>query len=240
MLAVSALSCAGPPPQLAASIALFEPDAGATRRIRAALAPMECPLLAVQDPAMATSHWARLPFALALVNPFRSAVEPEAATRLAREQAGDRPMLALTLTDSARQRAMAIGLGADDAMWAMGSRAELAARVSALLRRSLATMGMIRYGDLEIDLIQRSVWRAGVPVLMPAREFELLVRLARARGRVVPRDQLFQSVWRIDFDPGTNRIEVHVSRLRRRIDDGHPFAMLRTVKGVGYLLAAPA
>jgi two-component system, OmpR family, response regulator len=227
-------------PLAVAPIALFEPDMHATQRIQTALAPINRAVLTLDDPAQTATDWVRLPFALALINPFRSALAPDAATRLARDLAGDRPVLALTLTDSARQRALAIGLGADDAMCASGSGVELAARVAALLRRSLATIGLIRYGDLEIDLIQRIVWRAGVAIPMPAREFELLVRLARARGRVVPRAQLFQSVWRIDFDPGTNRIEVHVSRLRSRIDTGHRFAMLRTVKGVGYMLAAPS
>ena len=71
---------------------------------------------------------------------------------------------------------------------------------------------------------------------MPQREFDLLAMLARTPDRVVPRSHLWRAVWRLDIDPGTNRLEVHMSRLRSRVDRGEPFAMLRTIKGTGYAL----
>lgn len=98
--------------------------------------------------------------------------------------------------------------------------------------------GRLACDELELDLIRRAVRRGDRAIALPAREFALLAELARTPDEVVPRDHLFRSVWRLDFDPGTNRIEVHMSRLRGRIDHGESFAMLRTVKGHGYALVS--
>ncbi len=149
---------------------------------------------------------------------------------------GERPLLALTADDCARARTFAIVHGADDAIHAAGAPEEIGARLTALLRRRQVSQSRLACDELEIDLIGRHVFRAGRPIAMPLREFDLLTRLARSPGQVVSRHDLLRVVWRINFDPGTNRIEVHMSRLRRRIDSGYSYAMLRTVKGAGYAL----
>jgi two-component system OmpR family response regulator len=104
-------------------------------------------------------------------------------------------------------------------------------------RRTLAR-GMLWCDELAINLVEREVHRDGQLISMPMREFGLIARLAMSPNQPVSRHDLLRAVWRIDFDPGTNRIDVHVSRLRRRIDDGHAHAMLRTVKGMGYALVS--
>ncbi|MEQ1687693.1 MAG: winged helix-turn-helix domain-containing protein, partial [Sphingopyxis sp.] len=116
---------------------------------------------------------------------------------------------------------------------------EIEMRILALIRRRRYNVfGSLICDELEINLVSRQVVRAGRPIAMPLREFDLLAHLAHSRDRAVSRLELLQAVWRIDFDPGTNRIDVHVSRLRQRIDGGQSHAMLRTVKGIGYALVS--
>lgn len=97
----------------------------------------------------------------------------------------------------------------------------------------------IEVGALSIDPVERVVRRSGKRIALMPREFALLLHLARA-GRCVSRAELLAAVWRLDFDPGTNVVEVHISRLRARIDRGFPAPMLRTERGRGYRLTASA
>jgi len=97
----------------------------------------------------------------------------------------------------------------------------------------------IEVGALSIDPVERVVMRSGKRIALMPREFALLLHLARA-GRCVSRAELLAAVWRLDFDPGTNVVEVHISRLRARIDRGFPAPMLRTERGRGYRLTASA
>lgn len=113
---------------------------------------------------------------------------------------------------------------------------EVLARITGLLRRARLTAGQIGAGELRIDLIDRRVERAGRLIRLPLREFDLLANLARVPDRPMSRAALLQAVWRLDFDPGTNRVEVHMSRLRAKVDRGFAWPMLRTVKGQGYAL----
>ncbi len=217
-------------------VALFEPDHRASDWVCDALAANGHRWQRIDDPATRGAAVAAPDAALALVNPFRSAASPRDAIALARWITGGRPVLALTEHDSAQQRALAIAAGADDAMSPQGSAAELGARVDALMRRSLATIGLLHCGAMEIDLIDRSVRVAGIILPMPSREFLLLVALVRAGGQTVPREELLRRVWQLDFDPGTNRIEVHVSRLRCRLATLATGVRLTTVKMIGYRL----
>ncbi|MBL8651088.1 MAG: response regulator transcription factor [Sphingopyxis sp.] len=131
---------------------------------------------------------------------------------------------------------LALGAGADDAVGWAGDPAEVVARIAGLLRRSRMAAGRLGEGELRIDLIDRRVERAGRLIPMPLREFDLLANLARVPDRPVSRSALLKAVWRIDFDPGTNRVEVHMSRLRAKVDRGFGWPMLCTVKGCGYAL----
>lgn len=161
----------------------------------------------------------------------------EATVRLARAIMGSAAILVVTPRDDALARTRALLTGADDAVSAMGDSGEIAARVAALLRRArCVSREMLVCDDLEIDLIERRVSRAAQEIVMPLREFDLLAFLARRANRPVSRPTLLRAIWNLRFDPGTNRVDVHMSRLRQRVDRGHAHALLRTIKGTGYAL----
>lgn len=126
--------------------------------------------------------------------------------------------------------------GADDAVGWTGNLPEVLARIAGLVRRSRLAAGQLGCDELQIDLIDRRVERAGRLIRLPLREFDLLANLARVPDRPLSRAALLKAVWRIDFDPGTNRVEVHMSRLRAKIDRNFAWPMLTTVKGRGYAL----
>ncbi|QJQ33377.1 hypothetical protein GV829_13800 [Sphingomonas lacunae] len=219
-------------------LALFEPEPTASAKLACLLRAHGALPVLMPDPAIASRAWQDEAHEAIIANPFRSRADPRTAITLFREMAGCRAFLALTPDDVAEQRIMAMQAGADDAFAVSGDPREMMARLSALLRRRTPSATMLACDELTIDLIRRSVNRAGRNIAMPLREFDLLAWLARSADRVVTRHDLLRAVWRIDFDPGTNRIEVHMSRLRQRIDAGHEHAMLRTVKGSGYALVS--
>ena len=130
--------------------------------------------------------------------------------------------------------AHALDAGADDAVLLPASAGEIAARLAARLRPTA-----LQLGELRIDTVERRVTRAGTPIVLLPREYALLLHLARAAGRCVTRAELFAQVWGLRFDPGTNVIEVHVSRLRAKLDRGFREPLIVTEKGVGYRLITP-
>lgn len=180
--------------------------------------------------------WVDSCFNLLLLNPFLDWQEPFEFVRLAASIAGRRPLLVVSDRDVLEDRLVALDAGADDAVGWTDNLPEVLARVASLLRRSRIAAGQLGEGELCIDLIDRRVERAGRMIRLPLREFDLLANLARVPDSPVSRDALLRAVWRINFDPGTNRVEVHMSRLRAKVDRGFGWPMLRTVKGVGYTL----
>lgn len=130
----------------------------------------------------------------------------------------------------------ALDAGAADAVTADATADEIAARIAARLRLEAPPLGI---GELLIDRIARRVTRAGRRLMLHPREYALLLHLAQHAGQTVPRAALLEAVWGLRFDPGTNLVAVHVSRLRAKLDRGFPAAMLHTEKGIGYRLAAP-
>lgn len=153
------------------------------------------------------------------------------------------PVLTLSALASVSDRIEGLEVGSDDYLVKPFSFAELLARVNALLRRSearptAAADPRITVGDLEIDPLARAVRRAGRKIELKPREYLLLEYFARNEGRVVTRTMLLEQVWDYHFDPGTNVIDVHVSRLRKKLDEGFDIPMLRTVRGAGYMLSA--
>jgi two-component system, OmpR family, response regulator len=150
------------------------------------------------------------------------------------------PVLILSALASVGDRIEGLETGSDDYLPKPFSFAELLARVNALLRRreSRVTEHRLTVGDLEIDPLSRIVKRAGQKLDLKPREYTLLEYFARNAGRVVTRTMLLEQVWHYHFDPGTNVIDVHVSRLRRKLDDQFEKPLLHTVRGAGYMLAA--
>jgi two-component system OmpR family response regulator len=184
----------------------------------------------------AAAAWRSCCFDALAIDPFESRAPPADVVLLARGIAARRPLLVLSDRDSRGERMMALTAGADDAVGWADDPAEVVARIAGLLRRSRMAAGQLGTDELRIDLIDRRVERAGRLIRLPLREFDLLANLARVPDRPVSREALLRAVWRIDFDPGTNRVEVHMSRLRAKVDRGFAWPMLHTVKGCGYAL----
>ncbi len=151
------------------------------------------------------------------------------------------PVLFLTARDEVDDRVRGLELGADDYLVKPFAFAELLARVRTLLRRGAKgkEAETLRAADLDLDLIRRRVTRAGKRIDLTAKEFALLELLLRRQGEVLPRSLIASQVWDMNFDSDTNVIEVAVKRLRAKMDDGFEPKLIRTVRGMGYVLETP-
>jgi two-component system OmpR family response regulator len=151
------------------------------------------------------------------------------------------PALILSALGSVDDRVKGLRAGGDDYLVKPFAFSELLARLEALLRRGSAAQATtaLRVADLELDLLTRTVRRCGKPIDLLPREFRLLEYLMRNAGHVVTRTMLLEHVWDYHFDPQTNVIDVHVSRLRQKIDKNFERPLLHTVRGAGYCLRAP-
>lgn len=217
-------------------VALYHPRAERATALGLAVEAAEFTVQYLPQHLDGLRAWVDSCFDILLINPFLDWQEPFECVRLARSIAGRRPLLVVSDRDSRDDRMVALGAGADDAVGWTDNLPEVLARIASLLRRSHIAAGQLGAGDLKIDLIDRRVERAGRLIRLPLREFDLLANLARVPDRPLSRDALLRAVWRLDFDPGTNRVEVHMSRLRAKVDRGFDWAMLHTVKGQGYRL----
>jgi len=150
------------------------------------------------------------------------------------------PVLFLSALGEIHDRVSGLKAGGDDYLVKPYAFAELIARVEALARRreTGSVQTVLKVGDLEMDLLGREVRRAGREIDLQPREFQLLEFLMRNAGQSVTRTMLLEKVWEYHFDPQTNVIDVHISRLRAKIDKGFERAMLQTVRGAGYRLEA--
>jgi two-component system, OmpR family, response regulator len=148
------------------------------------------------------------------------------------------PVLVLSALGDVEDRVVGLRAGCDDYLPKPFAFSELLARLEALTRRGSAET-KLRVADLEVDLIARTVTRAERPIELLPREFRLLEYLMRHAGHIVTRTMLLEKVWDHHFDPQTNVIDVHVSRLRQKIDKGFEHPLLHTVRGAGYTLRAP-
>ena len=148
------------------------------------------------------------------------------------------PVLILSAMGEVDQKVEGLRAGGDDYLAKPYSFTELLARVEAIGRRSdpAAAVTKLKAGELEMDLLARTVKRAGQNILLQPREFRLLECLMRHAGKVVTRTMLLEKVWDYHFDPQTNVIDVHISRLRSKIDKEFDTPMLMTVRGAGYRL----
>ena len=151
------------------------------------------------------------------------------------------PALLLTALGEVEHRVEGLRAGADDYLVKPFAYAELSARLDSLARRGTGGSGeptRLRVEDLELDLLKREAVRGGKTIELQPREFRLLEYLMRQAGRVVTRTMLLEAVWDYHFDPQTNVIDVHISRLRQKIDHGFATPLLHTVRGAGYRLGS--
>ncbi len=159
-------------------------------------------------------------------------------TRQVREEGNPVPILMLTARADEIDRVLGLELGADDYLTKPFSMREFLARVKALLRRArsqAAPEAVLRFGDLVIDTLRHEVRRAGKPLHLKPREYDLLLFLARNRGRVLSRALILERVWGWEFEGGSRTVDVHIRRLRAKIEpDPRRPTRIVTVRGVGY------
>jgi two-component system OmpR family response regulator len=159
--------------------------------------------------------------------------------KAARASGTTTPALFLTTMGGVDDRVAGFEAGGDDYLVKPFAFAELLARVGALARRPpMVATTALRVGDLEIDLLARTVTRGGKRIELLAQEFKILEYLMRHAGEIVTRTMLLEKVWDFHFDPKTNIVETHISRLRSKIDRGFDKPLLHTVRGAGYVIRA--
>jgi two-component system, OmpR family, response regulator len=177
---------------------------------------------------------------LLIVDRMLPAIEGAHLVRTLRTGNINTPVLFLTTMSGVGDRVAGLNAGGDDYLVKPFAFAELVARVNALGRRrfSAPAPSLIRVGDLEIDLMSRTVRRGGAVIPLQPREFRLLAYMMRHAGEVVTRTMLLENVWDFHFEPRTNIVETHISRLRSKLHRPGVANPIQTVRGAGYLLNA--
>ncbi len=155
-----------------------------------------------------------------------------------RREGLDTPILLLTAKDAVEDRVKGFELGADDYLVKPFAFSELLARIRSLLKRApVRQQEVLRVADLEIDLPRHRAMRSGQRVDLTAKEFVLLTLLAKRAGEVLSRTMIAEAVWDMNFDSDTNVVDVNVRRLRGKMDDPFPLKLIKTIRGVGYVLS---
>lgn len=186
---------------------------------------------------MATSE----PYDVLVVDRMLPGIDGLSVVEALRKNGTDTPVLILSAMGTVENRVDGLRAGGDDYLVKPFAFAELLARIEALGRRTRPGTGApetsLRVADLEMDLLSRAVSRGGQPIDLKPREFRILEFLMRHAGQVVTRTMLLESVWDYHFDPQTNVVDVHISRLRQKVDAAFDRPLLHTVRGAGYRLA---
>ena len=192
----------------------------------------------VQDGLTGKEQALQEDYALAILDVMLPGLDGWQVLAAIRKAGKDMPVLFLTARDQVEDRVKGLELGADDYLVKPFAFAELLARVRTLLRRGGRgkESEQMLVADLELDLMRRRVTRGGQRIDLTAKEFALLELLLRRRGEVLPRSLIASQIWDMNFDSDTNVIEVAVRRLRAKMDDGFEPKLIRTVRGMGYLM----
>jgi two-component system OmpR family response regulator len=180
-------------------------------------------------------------YAVMTIDRMLPGVDGLAVIRRLRDEGIVTPTLIVSALGEVDDKVRGLRAGGDDYLVKPFAFAELLARVEALARRSdtVVKETILRVGDLEIDLVARTVCRNGRDIDLLPREFQLLEYLVRNEGQVVSRAMLLQHVWDLHFDPTTNIIDVYVGRVRRKVDAAQAYPLIHTVRGIGFCLRAP-
>lgn len=180
------------------------------------------------------------PYDVLIVDRMLPGLDGLGIVRTLRASGNRTPVLFLSALGEVDDRVEGLRAGGDDYLIKPFAFSELYARIEALLRRGAgdAPATRLRVADLEMDLLKREVNRSGQPIQLQPREFRLLEYLMAHAGQVVTRTMLLEHVWDYHFDPQTNVIDVHISRLRAKIDKDFDPPLLQTVRGAGYMIQA--
>jgi two-component system OmpR family response regulator len=178
-------------------------------------------------------------FDVGIVDRMLPEIDGLAVVRRIRAAKIETPLLILTALGRIEDRVNGLEAGADDYLVKPFAFSELAARINALSRRKpmQAVVTRLEHGDLSVDLLKREVRRDGQPILLQPKEFRLLEELMRNGERVVTRTMLLERVWNYHFDPQTNIVDTHISRLRSKLNEGGKPDLIVTMRGVGYRMA---
>ncbi|MCG8614316.1 MAG: response regulator transcription factor [Pseudomonadales bacterium] len=184
------------------------------------------------------SHALSGEFDLAIVDLMLPKLDGLSIIDLVRDKKINLPILILSAKRSVEERVSGLTHGGDDYLTKPFSFSELLARVHALIRRSnnVVEPATMSYQDLTLDLLARTVNRAGKKVELQPKEFALLEYLVRNQGHVVSKTMIMERVWDYHFDPGTNVVEARISKLREKIDKGFETPLIHTIRGLGYVL----
>ena len=217
------------------AVLLIEDDAAIAAEVMAALTARRLAVTHVAEGAAGLVAALGGGYAAVITDRMLPQVDGLEIVRRLRESGDQTPILVLSALDSVDERVRGLRAGGDDYLGKPFAVEELVARVESLLRRSAsAALTTLRVDDLELDLLQRRAVRAGRTLDLTDREFRLLEFLVRHAGKVVTRAMLLQGVWDIHYDPQTNVVDVHVSRLRQAVDKEFERPLIHTVRGVGY------
>ncbi|MET0293848.1 MAG: response regulator transcription factor [Phenylobacterium sp.] len=221
-------------------ILIVEDDLEASDAMARGLAEAGCACVQAPDGEAGLQAARQGGFDVLIVDRMMPKVDGVTLVQTLRRENDQPPVLFLSALGEINDRVTGLRAGGDDYLVKPYALAELTARIEALARRretgSVATL--LRVGDLEMDLIGRTVHRQGKEIDLQPREFQLLEFMMRHAGQSVTRTMLLEKVWEYHFDPQTNVIDVHVSRLRAKIDKGFDRPLLQTVRGAGYRLDA--
>jgi two-component system, OmpR family, response regulator len=223
---------------VAMRILLIEDDASVADFISKGLRESQYVVTHARDGREGQEHALKQQFDLMVVDRMLPFVDGITIIESVRRAEIKTPVLILSALGDVDDRVKGLKVGGDDYLVKPFAFAELLARIEALLRRQEAsqTQTRLKVADLEMDLLAHKVTRSGKNLNLQPREYKLLEYLMKHAGQVVTRTMLLENVWDYHFDPQTNVIDVHVSRLRQKIDKGFEKSLLNTVRGAGYML----
>lgn len=219
-------------------ILVIEDDAEAARYLKKGLEEKGFVVDHAEDGPKGLSLAVSGPYDLLIVDRMLPGLDGLGIVAALRRSGHHTPALILSARGSVDDRVEGLRAGGDDYLPKPFAFSELLARIEALVRRARPTVveTTLRVADLELDILSRKVRRGGRPLDLKPREFKILEVLMRNAGHVVTRTMLLESVWDYRFDPQTNVVDVHMSRLRQKLDGGSARALLETVRGAGYRL----
>jgi two-component system OmpR family response regulator len=224
-------------------VLLIEDDATASAYLKKALVESGQVVDAVGDGLEGLNRAMNEPYDALIVDRMLPSLDGLSVIETLRKAGRTTPVLIVSALGDVDERVRGLRSGSDDYLVKPYAFAELLARLELMVQRrgsqGAAVETTLRVADLEMDLLTRTVRRDGKTIELKTREFQLLEYLMRHPGRVVTRTMILESVWDYHFDPQTNVIDVHISRLRQKVDKGSDAPLIRTVRGAGYSIREP-